>query len=275
MIDQINDLRVATAYKKQFMDKFKLDEKDFLIDAKSKWINFEVEFTLDNHKFHPYIRYENKNVNTPRVMDISLLSDDTKILYPSKYVESSKVSEVSIHNVIEMCKNMKFEMMCIESAVSEWMNSPTVHKYDCPELKNDELWSKYGMSGSLSQNGFSEAPEYIGPYSDEFKKLYREHLLILDLMNTIPSVNANGRDEEVLVNSYHLKHMLERIDSWRGNKNSYFSNGGTIMTVPYFLNDRFGSMDRVKNIKAPNCDIVIPKLVYYTLEAIDNKIGGK
>ena len=271
---EVNDIRIATAYKKQFKDQFKLTEDNFLIDPKTKWVEFQCEFKINNIKFHPHIRYENKNANTPRIMDITLYKDSgpfEKIGYRSKYVESSKVSEVSIHNIIEMCKSMWYEMSAVEQNITEWFRDTKLKRYDLPALPQKEFYEKCCRNGLIDRNGL--AKEIMTFESKEFKEMYEEHKKLVDLLNTIPYIYQVGRFDDEVMDSYGLKHSLERIDNFR-NGEGYFSNGVTIATMPYALNDRFKNEVRTKNEYVPNCDIIIPKQVYYFITCVENMVMG-
>ena len=272
-MSEVNDIRIATAYKKQFKDQFKLTEEDFLIDPKTKWVDFECEFIINNIKFHPHVRYENKNANTPRIMDITLYKESgpfKNVGYKSQYVESSKVSEVSIHNIIEMCKSMWYEMSAVEQDIDEWLRDQKKTRYDLPEMDENEFFHNGCRNGLIDSNGFTREVMSFG--SDEFKTMYEDHKRLVELFNSFPYILQEGRYDNVACSSYSLKHMLERIDSARTG-NGYFSNGVTIATMPRALNDRFPSMDRTKNESVPNCDIVIPKQMYYFIECLDRMVA--
>lgn len=272
-MSEVNDIRIATAYKKQFKDQFKLKEEDFLIDPKTKWVEFECEFKINNIKFHPHIRYENKNANTPRIMDITLYKDSgpfDNLGYRSQYVESSKVSEVSIHNIIEMCKSMWYEMSAVEQDIEEWLRDPNKKRYDLPELDKEEFFKDACRNGLIDSNGFTSDVMKFG--SDEFNTMYEDHKRLVELFNTFPYILQDGRYDDVSYGSYGLKHLLEKIDEYRKG-NGYFSNGVTIATLPRALNDRFHSNVRTKNESVPNCDIVIPKQLYYFIDCLNNMVA--
>lgn len=272
-MSEVNDIRIATAYKKQFKDQFKLTEDDFLIDPKTKWVEFECEFKINNIKFHPHIRYENKNANTPRIMDIRLYKDSgpfKNLGYSSQYVESSKVSEVSIHNIIEMCKSMWYEMSAVEQNIDEWLKDPNKKRYDLPVLPQKEFYEIGCRSGLIDSNGFTN--DVMKFDSDEFKAMYDDHKRLVELFNTFPYILQDGRYDDVSYGSYGLKHLLERIDQHRKGS-GYFSNGVTIATMPRALNDRFHSTVRTKNESVPNCDIVIPKQLYYFIDCLNNMVA--
>lgn len=264
MLSKVNDLRVFSAYKKQFSDKFGLKDSDFLINAKTKWATFETEFELDGVKYHPFLKYENKNANTPKIIDISLNPDEgllKDIDYSSAYVESSKPSEVSIHNVIEMCKNMAYEMKLIEECVKDWLENPELSRYDFPICSYDSFIRDYCQNGRISRQGIN------GQVDEDNKIFYDESMKLIQLLNTFPSIYSPGRKDEVLANSYHLKHLLERM-----TPSGYFSNGSVIAVLPWFVRDRYSMSESnengIMNISGPNCDIVIPKQLNYILEAI-------
>ena len=271
---QVNDLRVATAYKKQFKDQFKLGEEDFLIDPTTNFVKFECEFKINNTKFHPYVSYENKNVNTPRIMDIELFKDSgpfQRVGYKSQYVESSKVSEVSIHNIIEMCKSMWYEMSAVEQDVDEWLEDPKKKRYDLTAQSKEFFYKEGCRNGLIDSNGL--AKDLMEFYSKEFNDMYEDHKRLVELYNTFPYIVQLGRKEEESWYSYSLKQVLERIENKRNAcEGSYFSNGVTIATMPRALNDRFQSIERAKNEHVPNCDIVIPKQMYYFLLCTDSVI---
>lgn len=279
MKQHINDLRVATAYKKQLTDKFNLKDNDVFIDAQTNWVQFEAEFELDGHKFHPYIRYENKNVNTPRIMDITLYfgkGPTRDLAYKSYYVESAKVSEVSMYNILEMCKNMKFEMLRVEQDAEEWLSDPNQKRWGLPDTGADEdlFWEKLLFAGSVGQNGWIGPKESIERGSEEFKELREEHTRMMTLLNTFPGSFSPGRTETEEVGSYELKHILERIDRWRTKgANGYFSNGAAIATLPYYLRDRFTTSDVVATITSPNVDLVLDKHFITLLRYLDKLVS--
>lgn len=277
---KVNDLRVASQYKKQFSDKFNLKDSDFLIDAQTNWVKFETEFELGGVKYHPYLSYENKNANTPKIIDISLIMDSgymKDVRYKSAYIESSKPSEVSIHNVIEMCKNMMYEMKIVEELVRTWAESPNERRYDMPYPEESKFWSHECFSGSVGADGWIGPKSFMKEGSKEAKDLYEESKRLIDLLNTLPNIVSVGRSENVEVSSYHMKHLLERMDGFRSD-NRYFSNGSAIATIPLYLEDRFNSLggirNRIVNISSPNCDILVPKQMYYMIEAIDKNVNG-
>lgn len=279
MKNHIHDLRVATAYKKQLTDKFNLKDNDVFIDAQTNWVAFEAEFELDGHKFHPHIKYENKNVNTPRIMDISLYFDkgSTRNLpYKSYYVESAKVSEVSMYNILEMCKNMKFEMLRVEQDAEEWLSDPNKKRWGLPDTgaEEDLFWEKLLFAGSVGRNGWIGPSGSIKRGSKEFKELREEHSRMMTLLNTFPGSFSPGRTETEEVGSYELKHILERIDAWRTKGSScYYTNGAAIATLPYYLRDRFSTKDVIGTIASPNVDLVVDKHFITFLKYLDNRIN--
>lgn len=277
---KVNDVRVFSQYKKQFSDKFNLKDSDFLIDIQTNWVNFETEFELDGVKYHPHLCYENKNANTPKIIDIMLCMNSgymKDVQYKSAYVESSKPSEVSIHNVIEMCKNMMYEIKIIEELARTWVESPNKKRYDLPYPEESKFWSHECFSGSVGFNGWIGPSSFTERDSKEAKDLYEESKKLIDLLNTLPNIISIGRTENIEANSYHLKHLLERMDGFRSD-NRYFSNGSAIATIPLYLEDKFNSVggirNRIVNISSPNCDILVPKQMYYMLEAIDTNVTG-
>ena len=279
-MSQVYDLRIGSAYKKQWIDKYHLKEENFLIDPMTNWINFECEFQEGPVKFHPHIRYENKNVTTPRIMDITLYRDSgpfKNVGYKSKYVESGKVSEVSIYNPIEMCKSMYYEMCAIDDNVNRWLEDPNEKRYDLPVMDKKSFYEINCRNGLIDRCGFDK--DIMEFDSEEFNLMYDEHKKLVELFNTFPYVVQPGRLDSEEEDSYHLKHILERMDTVRTsnseNPNEYFSNGVTIATMPRALNDRFQNMVRTKNESVPNCDIVLPKQMYYFLECVDSMIRGE
>lgn len=283
MNTKVNDLRLYSQYKKQFSDKFHLKDSDFLIDVRTNNVLFDTEFELDGVKYHPYLSYENKNANTPKIIDISLNMDSgymKDINYKSAYVESSKPSEVSINNVIEMCKNMMYEIKLIEECVKNWVENPNEKRFDFPYPSNNDFISGWCLDGDICRNGFVNGKHKSRQDSTEDKDFFEESKKLIDLLNTIPSIYAIGRNEEVRESSYHLKHVLERMDGKRLNTiGRYFSNGSAIAVLPHYVNDRYGLSKEAgvgyTGIQGPNCDIFLPKQLYYILEAIDQNVPEK
>lgn len=248
--------KLATEYERQYKKKY--PSLQTAIQEHGGEIFFDFDYAFNNQMFKFGIYYESKGYTS----DISCtLGSYYSLNYSPKitFLESFKTAEMNVNNMIVACEKLAREISNISSMISKLPNFTLINQMN---LDFDYIFDK-ALDYDIGYQGYSDETAFN---KDELTKAISALMFIRQ--NTPLAFGGNDNNDTIRVNSYGIKHTLERFYK-KVNLPGYCSTGTAALAMLYvFVLD--GCVDsKVFNLKnankSPNFECSIPVKYYNAL----------
>jgi hypothetical protein len=252
----ILNTKLATEYERQYKKKYpSLSTK---VQEHGGAIYFDFDYTFNKHVFNFEMYYESKGYTSDITCTLGCYSS---LKYSPKitFLESFKTAEMNVNNLLVACEKLSKEIVNISSMINELSKFQLINQsyLDFNYITDKALDYDIGYQGYEDTTAFN---------IDELTKAISALTFIRQ--NTPLAFVGKDQEDTIKVNSYSIKHMLERfydIVKLPG----YCSTGTAALAMLYvFVLD--GCVDsKIFNLrnaeKTPNFECNIPVKYYNAL----------
>lgn len=252
----ILNTKLATEYERQYKKKYpSLSTK---VQEHGGTIYFDFDYTFNKHLFNFGIYYESKGYTSDIPCTLGCYSS---LKYSPKitFLESFKTAEMNVNNLLVACEKLSREIVNISSMINELPNFQLINQ---SSLDLNYITDK-ALDYDIGYQGYNDTTSFN---INELTKAISALLFIRQ--NTPLAFGGNDYEDTIQVNSYGIKHTLERFYD-KVKLPGYCSTGTAALAMLYvFVLD--GCVDskvfNLRNAKhSPNFECNIPVKYYNTL----------